>query len=70
MNLRHTFRALANAPGFTFATVVTLAIAIAIGATTAIFSVVNGILLKPLPFAESDRLVALTHRFEDGSCSA
>jgi predicted permease len=64
MNLRQTFRALTKAPGFTVATVLTLAIAI--GATTAIFSVVNGILLKPLPFAESDRLVALTHRFEDG----
>ena len=64
MNLRQTFRAFANAPAFTIATVLTLAIAI--GATTAIFSVVNGILLKPLPFPESDHLVALTHRFEDG----
>jgi predicted permease len=63
MNLRQTFRSLTRAPGFTVATVLTLAIAI--GATTAIFSVVNGILLKPLPFADSDRLVALTHRFED-----
>ena len=36
--------------------------AIAIGATTAIFSVVNGILIKPLPFPESDRLIALVHQ--------
>jgi predicted permease len=64
MNFRQTFRTLVRTPGFSVATVLTLAIAI--GATTAIFSVVNGILLKPLPFADSDRLVALTHRFEDG----
>jgi predicted permease len=64
MNLRPTVRALARSPGFTIAVVLTLAIAI--GATTAIFSVVDGILLKPLPFTDSDRLVALTHRFEDG----
>jgi putative ABC transport system permease protein len=43
-----------------------LTLAIAIGATTAIFSVVNGVLLKPLPFADADGLVALTHRFADG----
>ena len=65
MNIRQPFRALARAPGFTVATVLTLAVAI--GATTAIFSVVNGILLKPLPFPESDKLVALTHRFEGGA---
>jgi predicted permease len=58
--LRQTLRRLANAPGFTLTTVLTLAIGI--GATTAIFSVVNGVLLRPLPFPEPDRLVALTHR--------
>ena len=58
--LRQTLRRLANAPGFTLTTVLTLAIGI--GATTAIFSVVNGVLLRPLPFPDSDRLVALTHR--------
>src|SRR5882672_3095877 len=60
IQLRQTLRRLANAPGFTLTTVLTLAIGI--GATTAIFSVVNGVLLKLLPFPESDRLVALTHR--------
>lgn len=60
IQLRQTLRRLAHAPGFTLTTVLTLAIGI--GATTAIFSVVNGVLLKPLPFPESDRLVALTHR--------
>jgi hypothetical protein len=65
IQLRQTLRRLVNAPGFTLTTVLTLAIGI--GATTAIFSVVNGVLLKPLPYPESERLVALTHR---GSASA
>jgi predicted permease len=60
MAVRQTLRRLGRSPGFTLTTVLTLAIGI--GATTAIFGVVNGVLLKPLPFPESDRLVALTHR--------
>jgi predicted permease len=55
--LRHVLRALLRSPGFTAITVVT--IAIGIGANAAIFSIVNGILLKPLPYPESDRLVAV-----------
>ena len=58
--LRHTIRALLRAPVFAFAAIATLAIAI--GATTAIFSVVDGVLLEPLPFPQSDRLVAVRHR--------
>jgi len=58
--LHYLIRRLLRAPGFTAATVLTLAIGI--GATTAIFSVVNGVLLRPLPFPESDRLIALTHQ--------
>ena len=58
--LRQTIRRLFRAPGFTLTTALTLAIGI--GATTAIFSVVNGILLKPLPFPESEQLVALRHQ--------
>jgi predicted permease len=57
--LRHTIRTLLRAPAFALATVATLAIAI--GATTAIFSVVDGVLLEPLPFPQSDRLVAVRH---------
>ena len=59
--LRQTIRALLRAPAFALAAIATLAIAI--GATTAIFSVVNGVLLEPLPFPQSDRLVAVRHVF-------
>jgi hypothetical protein len=58
--LRQTLHTLLRAPVFALATVVTLAIAI--GATTAIFSVVDGVLLEPLPFPQADRLVAVRHR--------
>ncbi len=57
--LRHTVRTLLRAPVFALATVATLAVAI--GATTAIFSVVDGVLLEPLPFPQSERLVAVRH---------
>ncbi|MBC7928408.1 MAG: ABC transporter permease [Bryobacteraceae bacterium] len=58
MNLfRHTARRLGHSLPFTLIAVLTLAIGIA--ANTAIFSVVNGVLLKPLPYPESDRLVGI-----------
>jgi putative ABC transport system permease protein len=58
-DLRYAMRRLARTPSFTSATVLT--IALGIGAATAIFSAVAGVLLKPLPYAHSDRLAALVH---------
>src|SRR2546423_3043570 len=56
--LRYAGRTLRKAPAFTFAAVVTLAVGIA--ASTAIFSMVNGVLLRRLPIASGNRLVHLT----------
>src|SRR5215472_13608463 len=56
-DLRQAFRILRRNPGPTAVSVLTLALAI--GATTAIFSVVYGVLLKPLPYHDPDRIVAL-----------
>src|SRR5437588_1808164 len=63
-DLRYAVRKLASAPAFTLAAVATLAIGI--GATTAIFSTVNATLLRPLPYARSEDLVALRTRYLDG----
>jgi putative ABC transport system permease protein len=54
---KHVIRRLMHSPMFTIVTLVT--IGVAVGANTAIFSVINGILLKPLPYPESERLVSV-----------
>ena len=62
-DVKYAIRALRHAPAFTMVVVLTLALGI--GANTAIFSVVNGVLLKPLPHRDGSRLVYLRHSTDD-----
>lgn len=68
LELHRALRRLARAPSFTITTIVVLALGI--GATTAVFSVVNGVLLRPLPYASPDRLMALGHTAQVGGVSS
>ena len=66
-DLRHGVRLLRRAPAFTILAVLTLALGV--GATTAIFSVADPVLFRPLPFPNADRLVLVGERDADGSLS-
>jgi hypothetical protein len=54
-DVRHSFRVLIKSPGFTIVAI--LALALGIGANTAIFSVIDRVLLAPLPFPDSERIM-------------
>jgi hypothetical protein len=64
-NLRHAARGLLRAPGFALTVVATLALGI--GANTAVFSALDAVLLRPLPFPDADRLVRLAQRQQNSS---
>ena len=67
-DIRYAARKLVRAPGFT--TVAALTLGLAIGATTVIFSVVNGVLLEPLPFRDPERLVRVASVGREGRPTA
>jgi predicted permease len=63
LDLRQRIRALTRQPGFSLVVIFTIGLCIA--ANTIIFSVVNGIVLRPLPYADSDRIVAVSNSFPE-----
>ena len=59
-DLKHAFRSFSHAPGFAVAAV--LSLAIGVGVNTSIYSIASALLLRPLPYADADRLTILWNR--------
>src|ERR1051325_6402683 len=64
-DLRYGARMLLMKPGFTLIAIITLALGI--GANTAIFSVINAVILRPLPYAEPERIIRMYGKFSQGN---
>ena len=67
-DVRHALHMFAKSPGFTIAAV--SALALGIGANTAIFTVVNAVLLKPLGYPDADRIMAVVQRYPEGDSTS
>jgi len=66
-DIRYAFRQLRNHPGFALTAI--LSLALGIGATVSVFSIIYGVIMHPYPYADIDRIVSLSARFPNGDFS-